>query len=75
MSLIDNEQAKLTATYFNGLAIAVAAVGGIGPWAAFVIQAPAPGLLSVVTSSVLCLCTSAGVHMVARNVLTRLREA
>ena len=67
MSLIGNEQAKLSATYFSGLAIAVAAVGGIGPWVAFVIQALAPGLLSVVTSSVLLLCTSAGIHMVARK--------
>jgi cation transport ATPase len=33
-TLIRNEQAKLTATYLNGIAIALAAVGGIAPWIA-----------------------------------------
>ena len=31
MSLVHNEQAKLTATYVNGLAIAMFAVGGLAP--------------------------------------------
>ena len=31
MSLIHNELAKLSATYVNGLAIAVFAVGGLAP--------------------------------------------
>jgi hypothetical protein len=35
MSLIENERAKLLATYFNGLAIAVMAIGGFAPLVAF----------------------------------------
>jgi hypothetical protein len=31
MSLVDNERAKLSATYLNGLATAVMAVGGFAP--------------------------------------------
>jgi hypothetical protein len=31
LSLVGNEQAKLTATYVNGLAIAIFAVGGLAP--------------------------------------------
>jgi hypothetical protein len=31
MSLVHNERTKLTATYINGLAIAVFAVGGLAP--------------------------------------------
>jgi len=36
MSLIQNEQTKLTATYLNGLAIALFGVGGIAPVLAYV---------------------------------------
>ena len=43
MSLVGNEQAKLSATYLNGVAIAVAAVGGIAPWVTLVAQDPVPG--------------------------------
>jgi hypothetical protein len=35
MSLVDNERAKLSATYFNGLAIAVMAIGGFAPLVSF----------------------------------------
>jgi hypothetical protein len=31
VSLVQNEQVKLTATYLNGLAIAIFAVGGLAP--------------------------------------------
>ena len=75
MNLVANEQAKLTATYVNGVAIAVVAIGGIGPWVAFAIQTSGPSLLSVVASSVLCICTSVGLRLGARKVLMRLREA
>ena len=43
MSLIGNEQAKLSATYLNGVAFAVAAVGGIAPWVTLVAQDSGPG--------------------------------
>lgn len=34
MSLIHNERTKLTATYFNGAAISIFAIGGFAPVAA-----------------------------------------
>jgi hypothetical protein len=40
MSLIRNEQAKLSATYLNGIAIALAAVGGIATWVSYLERAP-----------------------------------
>jgi hypothetical protein len=39
MSLIANEQAKLSATHLNGIAIALAAVGGIATWVSYLLQA------------------------------------
>ena len=74
MSLIHNEQAKLTATYLNGVAIAIAAVGGVAPWVAFLVQATGQGLVPVVMSSVVCSGLSLGLHFLARKVLSRLRE-
>ncbi|HKG83093.1 MAG TPA: hypothetical protein VKB16_08050 [Beijerinckiaceae bacterium] len=43
MSLIQNEQAKLTATYLNGIGIALAAVGGIATWVTFLLQSSTSG--------------------------------
>ena len=40
MSLIQNEQVKLTATYLNGIGIALAAVGGIATWVTFSFNPP-----------------------------------
>jgi hypothetical protein len=40
LSLIQNEQAKLTATYLNGIGIALAAVGGIATWVTFLLNPP-----------------------------------
>ena len=47
MSLIENEQAKLSATYLNGIGIALAAVGGIAPWVTFLLQSSTSGVLLV----------------------------
>jgi hypothetical protein len=66
-TLIRNEQAKLTATYLNGIAIALAAVGGIAPWIAAAETAtisPLPAMLTVG-----CFVISLGVHSAARRVL------
>jgi NO-binding membrane sensor protein with MHYT domain len=74
VSLIDNEQAKLAATYFNGIAIALAAVGGIAPWIAFLVQGSDPGAVKLVAISVLCISLSVGLHYLGRRALKRLKE-
>jgi hypothetical protein len=74
MSLIANEQAKLSATYLNGIAIALAGVGGIGPWVAWVVQPSGQQLLRLGSSSVLCVSLSFVLHVAARKMLRLLRE-
>jgi hypothetical protein len=34
--LVHNERTKLTATWLNGVSLALFAAGGFGPWLAFV---------------------------------------
>ncbi|HEX8165479.1 MAG TPA: amino acid transporter protein [Beijerinckiaceae bacterium] len=74
MSLVENEQAKLTATYLNGIAVAIAAVGGIAPGVAFLVQDTGPGAARVTFISLVCLSVSGVLHYAARRVLRRLRE-
>jgi hypothetical protein len=74
MNLVTNEQAKLSATYLNGIAIALAGVGGIGPWVAWVVQPSGQDLLRLATSSILCVSLSFALHLGARRVLKLLRE-
>ena len=73
MSLIGNEQAKLTATYLNCIAIALAAVGGIAPWVAFALQPSPTNVFAVALSSLSCFSVSLALHLVALRVLRRLR--
>ena len=72
--LVANERAKLTATYVNGLAIAIFAVGGFAPFI---------GALGIVTDKqglsagalillVVCSLTSGGLHLSARSQLGNL---
>ncbi|CAA2107714.1 hypothetical protein MBUL_04299 [Methylobacterium bullatum] len=73
--LVANERAKLTATYVNGVAIAVLAVGGLAPlFAQRAIAAGPPGqpwLTRVL--SLLCICVSGVLHWAARGFLRELR--
>lgn len=70
---VRNERRKLTATYFNGIAIALFAIGGL---------APAAGLLQGLTSSrtttialiVICIVLSGALHLAARAVLGGIEE-
>ena len=72
--LIANERAKLTATYFNGLAIAVFAVGGLAPLFSIVLSS-APSSFptwAVLLNAMICWFVSAGVHWIARRYLGRM---
>ncbi|RZK81405.1 MAG: amino acid transporter protein [Methylobacterium sp.] len=73
--LIANERAKLTATYVNGVAIAVLAVGGLAPLfsqrAASAAPPDQPWLTPVL--SLLCICVSGALHWAARGYLRELR--
>lgn len=66
--LVANERAKLTATYVNGVAIAVLAVGGLAP-----VFAQPHTTLGIVLSSAFCVLVSAILHWVARGYLQELR--
>ncbi len=70
MSLIRNEQIKLTATYLNGLAITVFAVGGLAPVFSYTFGSIAgQPLWAVVFVAAICLIVSAVLHLVARRIL------
>jgi hypothetical protein len=70
---VHNEQTKLTATYLNGLAIAIIAIGGIAPVFSYALGSM-PGLPAWVlaTAAFICLIVSGILHLVARRILKRL---
>ena len=67
-----NERKKLTATYLNGLAIAIAAVGGFSP----VINFVQTGAASIWTFLVLIVCglLSGGLHSLGLWLLKGIEE-
>ncbi|CAO4182082.1 amino acid transporter [Methylorubrum populi] len=68
---IHNERAKLTATYVNGVAIAVFAVGGLAP--IFAVRPSGSPPAGTLFASAFCLCISAILHWAARRFLKELR--
>lgn len=70
MALISNERTKLFATYLNGLAIAAAAVGGIGQAVAAWSGAVVSGIPIIATWFLISLT----LHIVGQLALGRLRE-
>src|SRR3712207_6134067 len=75
MSLIHNERWKLTATALNGTAIAMMAAGFVAPIVAVsygMSGAPATGYFAGV--SLAWFLAAAGLHLIARAALGRLRE-
>lgn len=74
-ALIANERAKLTATYVNGVAVAVLAVGGLSP--AFAQRPPGPidpaTSIQIALTSLICIGISAVLHWMGRSILRGLR--
>ena len=73
MSLIHNERTKLTATYLNGLAIALFAVGTVAPIISVMSMSIAVVRPSSTIIPVICIGVSGALHYAARYVLGRLR--
>lgn len=71
MSLVHDEQAKLSANYLNGVAIAVFAVGGFGSIIPVVASPVSPTQFSATIGGI-CFALSFALHIVARRVLRRL---
>jgi len=71
MSLIRNEQTKLTATFMNGIAIAIFAVGGLAPVFSSLYSAGGPSTF-LIAMSIVCFSASTALHYLARKTLRRL---
>lgn len=72
---IHSERTKLTATWLNGVAIALMAVGGFAPtisYFAATVSTPSPGWLTATGAA--CFLFSTVLHFMARKVLGRLRS-
>jgi hypothetical protein len=73
MSLIHNERIKLTATYFNGIAIAIFAIGGLAPVIAG-LSATGVGITARTALLVLsCFFVFGTLHYVSRTLLKGLQ--
>lgn len=70
---IHNERTKLTATYVNGAAIAVLAIGGLAPLFSVFGSTLAQSLWIVTIQLAACLVISAVLHLIARWFLGRLK--
>lgn len=72
-TLVHNERLKLTATYANGLAIAVFAVGGFAPIFGFLSAERSPNT-AVIIFVAICFPMSVSLHLIARRALEGLRD-
>ncbi|KGJ04991.1 hypothetical protein SAMN04487972_101323 [Paracoccus halophilus] len=73
MSLIRNERTKLTATFINGIAIAVFAVGGLTQAVKALDPAAKMSVASVIVTFS-CFLGAFALHMIGRWMLGRLEE-
>jgi hypothetical protein len=74
--LVTNERTKLTANWLNALATALVAAGFFAPGAALLygLSPRALSIAYVLTLALGCLGLGAGIHVLARAMLGRLRE-
>lgn len=74
MSIIDNERAKLTANWLNGLSVATFAVGGLAPLlSTFYGSATSGPVVTLTVVSVVCVIASVALHFAGRRVLRGLQ--
>lgn len=73
MILIPNERTKLTATYLNGVAVAIFAIGSFAPLVSLASNNTSAPLL-LIWIAVSCVIVSFALHLIARRVLGRLQE-
>lgn len=71
MTLVRNEQTKLTATFLNGIGVAVFAVGGLAPVFSSLYTENGPPTFTLIMS-VICFCAAMCLHWTARIILRRL---
>ncbi len=68
LDLVHNERVKLRATYLNGMAIAVLAVGGFAPLASYINSSATAASSGVASGLVLvCMIISWTIHRVAQR--------
>ncbi|WP_328765806.1 amino acid transporter [Devosia aurantiaca] len=70
--LVRNEQRKLTATYLNGVGMAVLGVGGFAPVVSMTLSGPTSSIVPVLVFG--CILASSGLHLLARQTLGGLEE-
>ena len=68
MSLVRNEQAKLSANYLNGVAVALFAVGTLAPVLSMLYGDHEPTLLLMLGIAI-CIAGSGALHFAARRIL------
>ncbi len=74
MNLLSNEQVKLTATYLNGIAITIFAVGGLAPLVALVSGTASPSAVPLIIAlTSVCVVLSGALHLIARRHLRQLK--
>jgi hypothetical protein len=73
VSATHNERVKLTATFLNGLGIAVFAVGGLAPSLAAVNAGQGPAAATAIIGGI-CVAAAFALHIFARRILGRLKE-
>lgn len=72
--LVHNERTKLTATWLNGVSLAIFAAGGFGPWLTLAnTGGPHYDAAILATISVVCILVSIGLHFTARVFLGRMK--
>lgn len=69
---IHNERTKLTATWLNGISIAMYAVGGLTPMFSSIYNSGGPGIL-VAIGTVICFFAATALHLLARRTLKGLK--
>jgi hypothetical protein len=67
MNLVHNEKIKLTATWLNGLSIAIFAVGGFAPLLSGIYQSGPTVFVAFV--SAVCLFVAGVLHVIGRRIL------